>query len=77
MEWLEADSLDRPMMLERLAKMGIGDFLSKETKENPSLLRAFCNIWNSYFEDFSYSLSQEIERRKMHPAQLGTSVKKK
>lgn len=91
-EWLALDYLHRSEKLQQLAKMGLSNFMLKSTMENEQMLRAFCNLWNSYFEDFYNVMQQEIEKKKMHPfersskglqssalhpAQLGTSVKKK
>jgi len=76
-KWLDADPLDRSTMLQQLARGGLGEFLDEKKKNDEQWLRMFCNLWNSYFEDFYYVILGEAEKKKMHPAQIGTSVKKK
>lgn len=77
LEWLKTDIWNRPMKLRQLAKMGLDGFLKHyDAKEiDEQMLHAFCTLWNSYFEDFYNVMIEEAEKAKMHPAQLGTSVK--
>ena len=76
-EWLDADELDRHDIIERLLKTGLREFLKKEVLENEVFSKSFALFMNSYFQDFYEVIADHIDKSRMHPAQLGTSVKKK
>lgn len=77
-KWHHAHPLERLTMIQELTKHM--DFIKlAQAADIPDdvKFRIMGTLMNSYFEDLYYTMIPIIKKMDMHPAQLGTSVKKK